>query len=300
MVGSRVGGGHGLAILGYVLDPRTIQRVTSRKGSSSSNPTGVEGFGSVAGAIIAIGTIVALSLHSPRRSRSGSATGERRGQLRQQMRLLVFVAGIAGVTLVVSFTVSLVSSFFTQGTEIPIFYAFFLLLVLTLLLGTPGAYLIAIFRHGLWDMDLVIRKTVQYGVLVVAFMVLGFFIVAVDADGADRCRVRGQTTYRPSSSQRSWRRCSCGSDHASRGSPTDWSTASERRRTRCSRSSANGSARPTPPTTCCRGWHSCSCRPRERRRADVWLRVGTELRAEATWPTDASAPHRPDDSRATG
>ena len=57
--------------------------------------------------------------------------------------------------------------------------ALFAFLVLTLLVGVPGAYLIAIFRHGLWDMGLVIRKTVQYGVLVVAFMLLGFVIVGL-------------------------------------------------------------------------------------------------------------------------
>ena len=101
------------------------------------------------------------------------------GTLREQMRLLVLVAAAAGITSSCPSGVSITESFFTSDSELPAFYFFFLALVLILLVGTPGAYLVAIFRHGLWDTGLVIRKTVQYGVVVVAFMVVGFLIVAV-------------------------------------------------------------------------------------------------------------------------
>jgi signal transduction histidine kinase len=37
-------------------------------------------------------------------------------------------------------------------------------------LGIPVAYLVAIFRHGLWNLDVVVKKTVQYGLLLVASM----------------------------------------------------------------------------------------------------------------------------------
>ena len=41
---------------------------------------------------------------------------------------------------------------------------------LTLAVGIPVAYLIAIFRYGLWNLDVVVKKTVQYGLLVALFV----------------------------------------------------------------------------------------------------------------------------------
>jgi signal transduction histidine kinase len=95
------------------------------------------------------------------------------------MRVLAVVAAGAGTSMVMLWVVSLGTALLGLGedSELPIFPFLFGFLLLWIVIGVPAAYLIAIFRHGLWDLDLVVRKTVQYAVLVVAFMALGIVIV---------------------------------------------------------------------------------------------------------------------------
>ncbi|MGB7806329.1 MAG: hypothetical protein WBM72_12095, partial [Actinomycetota bacterium] len=155
-------GGTGLAIVGFVIAPGPINSLIA-DGILYVNPTGIDGAASVSSALIALGTIVALisalSTVVAIRQRYRRSTGA----LREQMRLLVFVAAIAGSCLLLGFIGTFVGALLGEDTETPPFFlALFVLLVVTLLVGVPGAYLIAIFRHGLWDMGLVIRKTVQY------------------------------------------------------------------------------------------------------------------------------------------
>ena len=59
----------------------------------------------------------------------------------------------------------------------PIFPIGLLLLAAVIAFGVPGAYLIAIFRYGLWDLDVVVRKTVVYVVLAILLLVTGFAFV---------------------------------------------------------------------------------------------------------------------------
>ena len=181
-------GGTGLAIVGYVIAPGPVNSLIT-DGILYVNPTGIDGAGLVSSSLIAFGTIVALisalsTVVAIRQRYRRSA-----GTLREQMRLLVLVAAIAGSCMLLGFIGTFVGALLGNDAETPAFFlALFVLLVVTLLVGVPGAYLIAIFRHGLWDMGLVIRKTVQYGVLVVAFMLLGFVIVGAGPDPADRRR----------------------------------------------------------------------------------------------------------------
>jgi signal transduction histidine kinase len=55
----------------------------------------------------------------------------------------------------------------------------FALTAFILVVGIPAAYLVAIFRYGLWNLDVVVRKTVQYGILVVGFTALVALVVLV-------------------------------------------------------------------------------------------------------------------------
>ena len=157
-----------------------------------------------------------------------------------------------------------------------------------MLVGVPGAYLIAIFRHGLWDMGLVIRKTVQYGVLVVAFMLLGFVIVGlvptllIGVGGTDylptvliAAFLAGSFLWlRPRAARFANRLV-----YGRRATPYEvLSEFSER----VGETYSTDDVLPRMAHLLVQATGA--------RRADVWLRVGTELRCEARWPTDAEPP----------
>ena len=49
-----------------------------------------------------------------------------------------------------------------------------------IVIGVPAAYLVAIFRHGLWNLDVVVKKTVQYATVLAAFAVIaGITLIAI-------------------------------------------------------------------------------------------------------------------------
>ena len=252
------------------------------------NPTGIDGFGSVSSSLIRFGTIVALisslSTVVAIRQRYRRSTGT----LREQMRLLVLVAATAGATMLLGFVGTVVGALLGREDDPAFFLALFAFLVLTLLVGVPGAYLIAIFRHGLWDMGLVIRKTVQYGVLVVAFMLLGFVIVAlvptllIGVGGTDYVStviiaafLAGAFLWlRPRATRVANRLV-----YGRRATPYEvLSEFSER----VGETYSTDDVLPRMAHLLVQATGA--------RRADVWLRVGTELRCDARWPTDVEPP----------
>ena len=281
-------GGTGLAIVGYVIAPGPVNSLIA-DGILYVNPTGIDGAGPVSSSLIALGTIVALisalSTVVAIRQRYRRSTGT----LREQMRLLVFVAAIAGSCLLLGFIGTFVGALLGNDAETPPFFlALFVLLVVTLLVGVPGAYLIAIFRHGLWDMGLVIRKTVQYGVLVVAFMLLGSSSLAwsrhllIGVGGTDylptvliAAFLAGAFLWlRPRATRFANRLV-----YGRRATPYEvLSEFSER----VGETYSTDDVLPRMAHLLVQATGA--------KRADVWLRVGTELRCEARWPTDVDPP----------
>jgi signal transduction histidine kinase len=168
--------GTGVAILGYVVRPGGFNNLRDYV-PQYRNPFGVEALRGVADAVITAGAIVAmlcgfLSVISLRGRFRRSA-----GDERQQMRWLAFVGSIAGtffvLTVIAAFSDDLILGP-NKDFPIPIFPILGLITAITIALGVPAAYGVAIFRHRLYDLDLVIRKTVIFGVLAV-------FITAVYA-----------------------------------------------------------------------------------------------------------------------
>ena len=172
-------GGTALAFVAFLLRPGPFNSLRG-DGILYVNPLGIDGFGATASVLITIGAITALACAVS--SAVGLVMKYRRsdGPERQRMRWLVLVGEIAAGAVVAMFLLAPLGA--VLGIEdidtLPIFSILFGLAGFTLIFGIPAAYLIAIFRHGLWDLNLVIRKTVVFGLLA-GFISLLYVVVAV-------------------------------------------------------------------------------------------------------------------------
>jgi signal transduction histidine kinase len=174
VVWALVGGGS-LAIAGTIINPGPLNNFVSG-GIFYENPAGLDVFVRLAPVMIGVGAIAALvgaitSVFGVR-SRFKTSTGE----ARQQLRWLVTVATVALAILVFGILITIV---IPEGTALNwLFVTILGMLVVTVAGGIPAAYLIAIFRYGLWDLDVVIKKTVIFSLVVVLLMAIGA-VVAV-------------------------------------------------------------------------------------------------------------------------
>ncbi len=130
-----------------------------------ANPTGVERLGglatvlqSIAGVgfvVVVIPLCVAAVIWRFRRSA---------GDERQQIRWLAYTTGVAGI----AFVVAVISGIGLRENETNVlneagFYVFFLAIGI----GTPAAIGVALLKYRLWDLDVVLKKTLVATVLVV-------------------------------------------------------------------------------------------------------------------------------------
>jgi len=166
--------GTGTAILAYAVRPGPFNNLVDYV-PEYQNPLGVEALRGIANVVIAVGAMVALLSGFlsviALRGRFKRSIGDER----QRMRWLAFVGSVGGaffvLTVIAAFSGELILG---PTTTFPIFPILGLLTAVTIALGVPAAYGVAIFRYRLYDLDLVIRKTVVFGVLAV-------FITAVYA-----------------------------------------------------------------------------------------------------------------------
>ncbi len=173
-------GAVGLAIVSFALAPGPLNNLVDH-GIVYMNPVSVSALAPAALGLTGAGVVVALVIAV------ASVFGVRRryrraeGEQRQQLRWLRFVTTVAALLLVVGFGGGAVLSLI-YGTNLggPVdwwFNVFLSLLGLTLAFGLPAAYLVAIFRYRLWDLDVVIRKTVQYTAVLAAMSLVAIFVV---------------------------------------------------------------------------------------------------------------------------
>ena len=155
-----------IAGLGTMLAPGPLDSVAS---TVIENPLGVEGLEAVTGAAQGIGfiglipalaaAIIALFL----RYRRSPA------EERQQIRWLVYVVVLVAVSIILGVLQDLFWTTQTLGDVL------FTITVSLIGIGVPVAIGIAVLKYRLYDLDLVIKKTVLYGT--VAVVLLGIFLV---------------------------------------------------------------------------------------------------------------------------
>ena len=156
-----------IAALGFILSPLPLE---TPEGYHLANPTAVRsapwlgdllltvgGFGSL---IAAIASLVALIVRFRRSS----------GDERQQIRWLAYVGLIGLVVMIATFA----SDPFETINNV-LFFLFFLILAI----GIPAATGIAILKNRLYEIDLVIRKTLVFGTLATIVTAIYVAIVVV-------------------------------------------------------------------------------------------------------------------------
>jgi signal transduction histidine kinase len=166
-----IGGFTLLAVLGFILSPNPLEAPDPFR---LENPTAVQSLAPLADVLLTVGGIgslvaalAALTALVVRFRRSS-------GDERQQIRWLAYV-GIAALVL-------MVGSFATESNVV-VNNALFFLFFLVLAMGIPAAIGVAILKHRLYEIDLVVRKTIVYAVLA-AFVTVVYIGIVVGVGAA--------------------------------------------------------------------------------------------------------------------
>ncbi len=271
----------GLALILFIGTVLTPGPIDTGAGVRIINPIGVEPLGSVidiAGTIGGIGlmlsaipAILAVVLRFKRSQ----------GEERQQIRWLAYVAGTLAAVIVAGVATGLVvgSSFGNSFLSELFFYVGFALLGI----GVPVAMGVAVLRYRLYDLDLVVKKTVMYAT--VAVLLTAVFLVVAVAIGGIAGRTETSAIVAAAAigvslwpALRIARRLADRVVYGGRATPYEvltsfserlsetYSTADVLPRTAQLLAGATGAAGAT-----------------------VWLHVGRELRPAASWPQTAVA-----------
>lgn len=142
------------------------------------NPTGIRGAGGVIEVLSVVGGFSCLLAVMLAGASLVARFRSRRGDERQQIKWLAFVgaAFLAELALTVGVGIPLGDSAAVQGFG----NWMFRLMFLTLALGIPAACAVAILKYRLYDIDVVISKTVVYAMLA-AFITAVYTLVVVGA-----------------------------------------------------------------------------------------------------------------------
>ena len=167
-----------LATLAFALTPgRITGAMANLETVHVTNPLGVSAAGSLIDQLTTIGSIgmllTAIVACAAIVVRYRGADGD----TRQQVRWLAFV----GVAFFVEFVIAVVGSGLTHDSD-NFGNVMFLVVFITLVLGTPIACGIAILKYRLYDLDVVVRKTVVFSLL--AAFITAVYAVVVGGLGA--------------------------------------------------------------------------------------------------------------------
>ena len=166
---------YAVTLIGFALTPGSLTAGFAELDTPVANPIGlplswklaVEAVTTAAGFLVVIGALLSVISLIQRYRRAAQLE-------RQQIRWLAFLGVFLVIVLVLFFALVATGIVSDEGAVSGIaFFAF----IIGVFLGIPTVCGIAILRHGLWDLDVVVRKTVQYGLLVAGFvLVLGIAV----------------------------------------------------------------------------------------------------------------------------
>ena len=165
---------------------------------------------------------------------------------REQLKWLVYAGGIIVAALLAEIPIDKILGPGTAATNLQNATSSGAVALVPIAIG------IAIFRYHLYDIDVVINKTLVYGSL--AVFITGVYVAIVVGIGSLAQRGAHPAWACRSRPRRWWRSLSSRCGHGSSASPTGWSTAGGPPRIRSSRTSRGAWRGPTPPRTCFPGW----------------------------------------------
>ena len=160
-------------LLGLIVSPGPID--ADFPGSLPVNPTGIRALEGVLEPLLRIGGLALLALGFSTVAAVILRYRRSAGEERQQMRWFVAAVGL-GTLLLIAAIVSSIGLEAEETTPLSdvLFFAFFLVVAI----GLPGACAIAILRYRLYELDLVVKKTVLYAVVALVLIAL-FFVFAI-------------------------------------------------------------------------------------------------------------------------
>jgi len=160
-------------LLGFIVNPGPID--ADFPGPLPMNPTGISALEGILDPLLTIGSFALLALGFSTVAAVVLRYRRSVGEERQQMRWFVAAVGL-GTLLLVAAIVSSIGLEANEPTPLSdlLFFAFFLVLSI----GLPGACAIAVLRYRLYELDLVVKKTVRYTVVALVLIAL-FFVLAI-------------------------------------------------------------------------------------------------------------------------
>ena len=176
--------GIGIAAISYALTPGPLNNFVEY-GILYANPFGVGAFaeGRPANALVGIGALMIIGASLATVVAVWQRFRRARGEERQQLRWLVAVATVAGAGIggiVVLGPIIGLLGFDDEGTVSNVlFVSLAVPALLAIFVGIPAAYLVAIFKHGLWDLDVVIKKALVALVLTLLIVGVGLGAIAL-------------------------------------------------------------------------------------------------------------------------
>ena len=169
-----IGAAIALFLVSSVLHPGPLED-TGLQGIEITNPFGVSGLEDVTTLAISAASVVVLLGIVPCFVALVVRFVRSRGEERQQVRWLASVAAATFVLVLVQIPLTLAlgegfeGSFLSEGL--------FILTFVLLGIGVPVAMGVAVLRYRLYDLDLVVRKTIVFAVLVVLVMIVSLGVL---------------------------------------------------------------------------------------------------------------------------